>query len=296
MVYAASRKKTLSKKDKKAFSISIIAIIIAVIVLIFYLYFGAKIPGIMKEANAREACRNSVILYMHAKNLPGASAEQLECHTQFVDVRKEGIKKNGNLIESEVSAFSVQRAIANEMYDCWYQFAQGNQEIFGRSWQVDIQSFNSQCVICSEISINPNNEPEVTEKIGSITNFFQFLKDTRIQQASTEGGGSTQTYYDYLGRTSPSFLDYTGLLNQMGSEECSSDLYERAECVVNPAIRTVGQKLMNGEITVPGEYAVVFKSMTPLRVNFPKFEYLAAIYLVDKTGGDLRDMKCEQLY
>jgi hypothetical protein len=237
-----------------------------------YLYFGIKIFGTVNEASPRETCRNGVALYAHANDMGGPSSPNFNCPTQFVYITDKGILKNDQSIDSEVTEASVKRAIANEMYDCWYKFLGGTKEVFERSFKGP----TGQCIVCSEISIEDSVE------IGTANlELRKYLQDTKIQQYSSDSGQSTTTYYDYLGRTTPKVEIYdmlraeTGFYNSvaMGGVEASEKLLQSTP--------------------VPGEYAVVFSSVTP-RKGSPDTDYYATVYFVNK--GNIQDLKCDQLY
>lgn len=266
--------------------------------MIVYLYLGGKVVGTVQEGSIRENCRNSVILNVKTQNVAGIEPEPLNCHTQFVDVRAEGIFKNENSIDSEVTADSVQRAIANEMYDCWYMFLQGSQEVFERTFQRPFpppfdEEFKTQCVVCSEISINSNNDQDVTTQIGGdIPDLLDWLQKNEIQQYSSDSQVSKVTYYDYLGRTLPTSMTYDELLTEMTKIVCGDDPLDWINCNwINRDLLTIGKP---GIIKVPGEYAVIFKTLTPVKINLGNFKYHAAVYIIEK--DELVNVKCDHLY
>ncbi|MFH1182451.1 MAG: hypothetical protein V1702_05825 [Candidatus Woesearchaeota archaeon] len=274
---------------KKAFSVAPIAIIIAVVLLIFYLYFGGAAYSTINEELPRETCRQSVVLHASTKTTITDSPFPINCDTQFIDITEKGIFKNTDQVitsESEMTQDTVNRAIANEMYDCWYQFLQGNQEVFYRSWSIKINDdWTTECMICSEISISQ----EAADKIGKRNSgdFIQWMKDTTIQQYTSGSGTSDMNYYDYLGRASPTPMTYEELVRAIDSKEKELNIpfLSLSLSVFNP-VQFV-------PVPYPGDYAVVFKSLTPLRLTVG-VEYLAAVHLIRKQ--DVGKLSCKNLY
>ena len=119
-------------------------------------------------AEQREQCRLSATFKHAAIQGTRGIGEvfNLACTTHDLKFSKKGIYRDGKKIDSldldnpANADKSMKQAIANEMYDCWYQFK-------GLNFFKDTTS-NLRCVPCAEI----NAEPEVLQKIKVLPNFY----------------------------------------------------------------------------------------------------------------------------
>jgi hypothetical protein len=198
---------------KKGFNMTFISIVLAIIVFLGYIYYGSKVFSAGNEALPREACRDSVLAKTNAKLAEDAIS--FNCHTQFVDIQKNGVIKNGQNIDSPLTDEVVSRSFANELYDCWYEFGAGQLEPFGNTYV----GSTMHCMECAEINFDPNiieaiNKGDLVNKGGSkggfsadtianlkIAHFNDWLKNNNV---GLYGGSATQkqTFYDYITQTS----------------------------------------------------------------------------------------------
>ncbi len=178
----------------------IIFLVVAIVLLVFYV----GVISLLQDEADRELCRTSVLAKLGGNLASFGLSESsitLQCYTQQVQVRSDGIYKSGKKTKMvKIQDFPesygggsedlknrkielVQLAIANEMYDCWYQFYEGKLAIF---------TDGERCVVCSEISFEEDwIDPE--KRLDSFGNFDMFLMTTKIP-------GSKQTYADYFGK------------------------------------------------------------------------------------------------
>jgi hypothetical protein len=182
-----------------------ISVVLAILVLLVYVYFGTRIAAVGDEALPRESCRSSVIVKANAKIADNAIS--LNCHTQFVDIKKNGVIKNGNNIDSPLNEDGVKRAIADELYDCWYEFGEGKIQPFGS----ELLQNKKHCVICSEISFDDatvaairsgeiKNFLPATVSSGKLSGFEDWLKNNNVGSFGASGT-EQKTFYDYLSST-----------------------------------------------------------------------------------------------
>ena len=145
-------------------------LILMLIVAIILIIFANNIVKNLGHDIPREVCRASV-LAKYGTRMPKVHTESpldLQCFTQIVNVRKNGIYKtyyNGiERREVRLEKFNtgddsddikkkIRKVMAGEMYDCWYQFHRGQYDIFG-DWAGSTTSGVSRCIICSEINFD----------------------------------------------------------------------------------------------------------------------------------------------
>jgi hypothetical protein len=191
-------------KNRKGFDFVVNGLIITIVVGLIFFYVGAMAGEVINEAQARENCRTSAVFKAKTQTWVTDSPVSLNCHTQFIDVRDDGIFVNGKeSISAKPTDDSVKRAVANQLYDCWYQFGAGTINPF---WQeIAAWTDKTHCVICSQISFEPKAiaELKATNPDGKLTGFEDWLKQNNIQENAAATSDSNTKYYDYLTKTSP---------------------------------------------------------------------------------------------
>jgi hypothetical protein len=122
-----------------------------------------KIVEVANEANQKETCKKSVLMY--SKTVIGGKplSDSIKCPTKYIT-----IKSN--------SDDEAKRTIANEMYDCWDNFGQGKLELF------DTKNENF-CAVCSVIGFSGVK--------GDIDGFSEFLANEKIPTRD-------ETYLEFL--------------------------------------------------------------------------------------------------
>lgn len=172
----------LNKKSEMGVMIQVILIIIIAAILIGLF---AKIYLETRNLNAIEKCRLSVLAKEKISQLASAgtrvfdSPTKLECYANYIDVTPKKIYKNQN----KQSAFpytedNLNKILAMEMYDCWYQFGQGRIKPF---------TAGKRCVICAQITFDSDFQTQNPKILG----FDEYLENTKIPRTET-------TYLDYL--------------------------------------------------------------------------------------------------
>ncbi len=166
----------------------LIVIAIAALAVIFFIYLFPKLV----EFPEREMCRLSVIAKSETKVTGSESEIPLNCHTNLLDIKKDGIYKDGNIDvvfkrgeNVPDTEDKIKKYVANQMYDCWYQFNEGQSDPWG-DWGLGT---TQHCVICADI----NFDSEFNEKIPKIDKFGEFLNTEKFSRSSKE------TYAKYLG-------------------------------------------------------------------------------------------------
>jgi len=166
-------------------------IVLIAIAVAFVVILGYILPSFLKISD-RENCRLSVIARSQTKILKTESELALNCHTNIIDIKKDGIYRDGNIDVAfkrgetvSDTEYKVKKYIANQMYDCWYQFNEGQSDPWG-DWHLGTIR---HCVICADI----NFDPEFNEKISKIIGFGEFINEEPYSRTSKD------TYADYLG-------------------------------------------------------------------------------------------------
>ena len=160
-------------KNKKASLMGNIvkAIPVLVMMAILFLIVG-KIFGIGGEAIDSETCRESILLKAQSKILGHPFIDELRCQT--------------NLLEfSKISELEIYGEIANHMYTCWHQFAEGEHDFledydwgYGDNW----------CFVCSRIDFDDKIKTDYVVLEG----LFDYLKTNPVPLRPEE------TFFEYL--------------------------------------------------------------------------------------------------
>ncbi|MBS3141844.1 hypothetical protein J4464_00470 [Candidatus Woesearchaeota archaeon] len=183
------------KKGVADVLVSIILVLVVSGVLVAVV--GPGILAKLKGVGDREQCRASAVVKAQivSKNLAHTeSPTNLQCKTQEIEITHKAITKQGKRIETlswgdnaknEASLTAIKRTLANEMYDCWYQFK--GLDIFG-DW-----NSNLRCVPCSRVHITPEAKERLQTAVGApgVPSMYGYLESTRIPN-------SEQTYIQYL--------------------------------------------------------------------------------------------------
>lgn len=140
----------MSKNKRGIESSTLVAIIIIIIgfaiLLIWFSFFKPT------DIIDKETCRQSVTL----RNIPLIGTPQhlapLKCKTQQITIEKNQYKTDD----------SIRQKIANEMYDCWWQFGEGNMNPFtATSLQLaSLAGGKMACGICSIITFDDKLKKE----------------------------------------------------------------------------------------------------------------------------------------
>ncbi|MFH1317143.1 MAG: hypothetical protein ABII01_06490 [Candidatus Woesearchaeota archaeon] len=151
---------------------------LAIFIGLILLAVGAKLYDDFKNTGDREVCRLSVIGKTSTKPIFGGESpifKKLKCKTHNIQVKENGIFKNGKRIESfnvnsvdnEAELADVQdktiKVIADQMYDCWYQFKEADP--FGQ------YNANLRCIVCAHITFDEKYQ----EKVEYLPNFWGHL-------------------------------------------------------------------------------------------------------------------------
>jgi hypothetical protein len=123
----------------------------------------------------REVCRDWILLKAQSKILgkPLVGGEN-PCEIDAFE-----IKKNNE--------YEIQKIIANEMYDCWYQFGEGKKDFLS---DIDYGNGNNWCHICSKIDFTEKIKNEIDEI--NFDDFNTFLATEPIPLHEEK------TFYEYF--------------------------------------------------------------------------------------------------
>jgi hypothetical protein len=142
----------------------------------------------------KDACRTSVLLRGEAIEAGGQLLGgkvlikdiPLRCKTEEIKITN----PDPEIIKGE---------IANAMYSCWWQLAEGKKQFFAQ----DLTS-ETYCVICSTIEFDKN----VQEKTPEITGLGQWFSDNYVP-------GKNLTYWQYFTNNPKAvFIPTSGLVNE----------------------------------------------------------------------------------
>jgi len=147
-------------------------IIILVIVGIFIFIILNIFQGSGDSAD-REKCRTGVMMKAQSKFLGTPIYEELNCQTEAHEVK--------SLEESEIYKF-----ITYKMYDCWYQFGEGEKDFLS---DIDFGHGDNWCHICSRIDFSEN----VKSTFPRLDGLTQYLMTEEIPLS--EGH---QTFFQYI--------------------------------------------------------------------------------------------------
>jgi hypothetical protein len=126
-----------------------------------------------------------------------------DCETIFTRVTKDGIKqagsnvkfkKKGNTdVDLDDAAPKLEKAILNNMKDCWYMYGEGKAKIHQT---VKVDTEETACIVCSDIIVDQN----------IFGNDGIKLEDVYTYAKTTSMPGSDKTYLKYFleGTTEPS--------------------------------------------------------------------------------------------
>ncbi len=163
---------------------ALVKLILTVIVGFLLVGLAYMAVNFFSSLSDRDACRLSVEAASKTKVVQESPVfKDLNCKTQFIEVTDKTIRKNDKLIATlnKEPQYRVKKAIASEIYDCWYQMGEGKLDPWG-DWQIG--QHTKHCMVCSEISFDK-------AQIKQIENLDEFLNKEKIPQTG-------QTYSDYI--------------------------------------------------------------------------------------------------
>lgn len=140
-----------------------------VVIVLFLLVFGAIMFVIrvwylgIDELTPKQICRQSVELAALSNSAGIDASADINCPTQYVEIKG----RNQD---------SIKRKLANNMADCWWQFWEGEKELFSATPK-------TYCVICSVTEFEDKDE--------TIIGFSKYLMETDVP-------GKNIRYADYF--------------------------------------------------------------------------------------------------
>jgi hypothetical protein len=175
-------KKRLNKRGTQATLAGLIIVLIVGIILV------VAVKRMSDIDNDREICRLSVLKKAETMIAKLPTQSSIECDTNYIQIKKEGIYLNNKKklrFEDKIkekSGDQIKSFLADQMFDCWYQFLEGKVDFAGVESIVDSPS---RCFICSSI----NFEEDYLEGF-TFEEWELYLKDKELKK-----GGS---YFNYL--------------------------------------------------------------------------------------------------
>jgi hypothetical protein len=151
--------------------------------VIAYVLLG---PGSgIASSSDREVCRASVVAKWATTHVMADSIFQLNCKSHLTAIKGDSLPK------SQIAAEDyIKKQIANEMYDCWYEFNMGQFKL--DSILTVLKSSNSWgskqlCIVCADITF----DKALSENYPIITGFNNWTINNTVP-------GQDYTYYDYF--------------------------------------------------------------------------------------------------
>jgi hypothetical protein len=175
-------KKRLNKRGTQATLAGLIIVLIVGVILIIAVKRMSDID------NNREICRLSVLKKAETMIAKLPTQSSIECDTDYVQIKKDGIYLNDKKDLSfqrnskETSEEQIKSFLADQMFDCWYQFLEGKVDFVGIE---SVVISPSRCFICSSI----NFEEAYLEDF-KFEDWEQYLKDKELKEG--------QSYFDYF--------------------------------------------------------------------------------------------------
>lgn len=158
--------------------VEIILVLIVAGVSVFVIFGpGGMIKGIGSD---REMCRVSVVAKWASRHVAAEDLFDLECKSRIITIDKSMLSGASNQDEE------IKRIIANEMYDCWYQFNRGQfdfENMFSTAWSGP----KNVCAVCADIRFDSG----VSSAHPVVDGFNSWIIDNKVP-------GKDYTYYDYL--------------------------------------------------------------------------------------------------
>jgi len=159
--------------NKKGMDMRIIVTAIIVIIAAGILLYGTKLlADIGKDSVDREACRDSVLLKARTKLLGNPIAGDIHCKTNTIEIDAKDSYESNSII-------------ANEMYDCWYQFVEGDADFLDDH---DWGKGDNWCFVCSRIEFSDETQKDVSQ----INGLFDFLRTEPLPFTGQK------TYFEYI--------------------------------------------------------------------------------------------------
>ena len=170
--------------NKKGMMRNIIGAILVLVIAGILFYVISLMFSSSGSTIDREVCRDWILLKSQSKILGRPLVgENTPCKTDIIEIKK-------------TDEYEIKQDIANEMYDCWYQFAEGDKD-FLSDW--DWFKGDNWCFVCSKIDFSEKVQNEVPEIIdfsdflatesmplhGEKT-FFEYFYDTEEREISVD--------------------------------------------------------------------------------------------------------------
>ncbi|PIU30368.1 hypothetical protein COT07_01060 [Candidatus Woesearchaeota archaeon CG07_land_8_20_14_0_80_44_23] len=152
--------------------------------VIAYVILG---PGSgIASSSDREVCRASVVAKWAATKIPLADdIFQLNCKSHLTAIKGDSLPKSSSAAEDY-----IKRQVANEMYDCWYEFNRGQLKLDSVLTVLKSSSFwgsKKVCIVCADITFDKS----VSENYPIITGFNNWTINNTVPEQD-------YTYYDYF--------------------------------------------------------------------------------------------------
>ncbi|MCX6711313.1 MAG: hypothetical protein NTZ02_04485, partial [Candidatus Woesearchaeota archaeon] len=126
--------------------------------VIAYVILG---PGSgIASSSDREVCRASVVAKWATTHIMADSIFQLNCKSHITSITAASLPKSQADAENQ-----IKKQIANEMYDCWYEFNRGQFRLDSLLTIAKSGGSKGLCVVCADITFDKalsENYPIIT--------------------------------------------------------------------------------------------------------------------------------------
>lgn len=224
----------------------LVGIILLLIIAFVFALILSKMIGYSYSAGDREACRMSVLAKWAGKKVSFGTVSNifdLNCKTQQVEITTDSIVKNDKKVEDlkdlkeDQLQEKVERAIANEMYDCWYEFNRGQFDYTREGFQEIERDIRAHvCVVCSDVSFDEG----IRKNLPEINGFTQWLSENKPE-------GTDVTYYDYFTNNMGNIKEDLQNLNMNAADSVKTEESYQVIFMVDKGT-TTGGFLLSGTI------------------------------------------------
>ena len=173
----------ISQKKGQLTQNTIVGIILVVLGAAIIVLFIGRYTPLYGEVFDTETCRGSVAVKATIESstiiAKGIGTTKLACRTKDVCISSGGKCPTGSKKESIANEEDIKKEIANLMYECWFQFGEGELNFAGD------KTFKEQiCGICSRIKFSEDAQKDFK----FISDMGKYLSENHTPKDSKHNG------------------------------------------------------------------------------------------------------------
>ena len=170
----------MDKGQLKIISNAVLVLITCALILLAV----AAIAKTGRDSADREGCRDEVLVRSQLKIAGHTLLNSLDnCKMDQVDVKRNDIGDRNS-----IDKYKVHKLVADEMYDCWYQFERGEKDFLS---DVDAWKGDNWCFVCTRFDFDKDSKKDLPEI--NVDEFNSFLANEPIPLNNKD-----QTFYNYF--------------------------------------------------------------------------------------------------